>query len=105
MLNPIIITIIRLLKKIERLYLGLIFWEIKNVSTETIKTNNNSNIYVFGFLIKKDWSIIFSITFAWTSTPGIVIPSGVLTKSNKPCADAPIKTYLFSKKLFSKLPS
>ena len=38
MLNPIIITIIRLLKKIDRLYLGLIFWEIKKVSTEKNKS-------------------------------------------------------------------
>ena len=115
MLNPIIITIIRLLKKIERLYLGLIFWEIKHrlvqmslrvakkVRTETINTNNNSNIYVFGFLIKKDWSIIFSITFAWTSTPGTVNPKGIFTRSNKPWADAPIKTYLSLKKLSGNL--
>ena len=60
---------------------------------------------MFGFLNKYDWSKIFSITFAWTSTPGIVTPSGVLTKSNNPWADAPIKTYLFSKKSFLNFPS
>ena len=49
--------------------------------------------------------VIFSITFAWTSTPGTVTPSGIFTKSNKPWADAPIKTYLFSKKEASKFPS
>ena len=38
------------------------------------------------------------MTFACTSTPGIVIPRGVLTKSNNPWADAPIKTYLSLKK-------
>ena len=48
---------------------------------------------------------MFSITLAWTSTPGIVNPRGVLTKSNKPCADAPIKTYLSLKKSVWNLPS
>ena len=48
---------------------------------------------------------MFSITFAWTSTPGIVTPSGVLTRSKSPCADAPIKTYLSLKKSDWNFPS
>ena len=48
---------------------------------------------------------MFSITFAWTSTPGIVTPKGVLTKSNSPWADAPIKTYLSLNFLLSNFPS
>ena len=85
--------------------MGLIFCDKKKVISATNIEKNNSKTYVFGFLIKYDWSSIFSITLAWTSTPGIVLPRGVFTKSNKPWAEAPIKTYLFSKKLFSKLPS
>ena len=45
------------------------------------------------------------MTFACTSTPGIVIPRGVLTKSNNPWADAPIKTYLSLKKSVWNFPS
>ena len=48
---------------------------------------------------------MFSITLAWTSTPGMVLPNGFFTKSNKPCAEAPIKTYLFLNLSSSNLPS
>ena len=92
-------------KKMDKLSFGFTFWDKINVIKATIMENNNSNIYVFGFLTKYDWSKIFSITFAWTSTPGIVTPSGVLTKSNNPWADAPIKTYLSLKKSVWNLPS
>ena len=43
--------------------------------------------------------------FPCTSTPGIVFPKGVFTRSNKPCADAPIKTYLSLNLDGSNLPS
>ena len=64
MLNPITTTIAKLPKKIDRLYLGFIFCDITKVSIATTIANYNSNTYVLGFLSKKDWSIIFSITFA-----------------------------------------
>ena len=89
----------------DKLYFGLIFWDKTNVSKAIIIENINSKIYVFGFRTKYDWSRIFSITFAWTSTPGIVTPRGVLTRSKRPCADAPIKTYLSLKKSDWNFPS
>ena len=89
----------------DKLYLGFIFCERIKVKSATIIENNNSKIYVFGFRIKYDWSRIFSITFAWTSTPGIVTPKGVLTRSKSPCAEAPIKTYLSLKKSDWNFPS
>ena len=54
------------------------------------------------FLFKKLLFNRWSITFAWTCTPGTVSPVGIFTVSKSPFADAPIRTYLSLKKFSSK---
>ena len=51
-LKPIIITVIKLTKKIDKLYLGFNFCDRKNVTQATIIENNNSKTYMLGFLNK-----------------------------------------------------
>ena len=93
--------IIKPKKIILKLNFGFIFWEITNATIDIKIEIINSKINTWSFLFKKLFFKRLSITFAWTWTPGTVSPVGIFTVSKSPLADAPIKTYLFLKKLCS----
>ena len=67
---------------------------IKTIINE-INNKMFSIIFVLRSLMIKSLFTIFSIRWACVSTPGITLPLGILTKSNKPCAELPINTILF----------